>query len=110
MKENYCYYYEQTSLVNVVHMSRKVINSLPYCKQHIPVCLNCVIIYIVLVMKQIHVKRRLITFVSTCIPRFVARSAGHDLREDVIGAVTLKMGGASGNSANNNSAKRLLTK
>ena len=78
-------------------MSRKVINSLPYCKrnefklrpceQHIPICFNCVIsIYIMRIIKHIHVKTRLTTFVSTCRPR--ARTAVHNSREDVIGAAT----------------------
>ena len=45
-----------------------------------------VLIYIVLVMKQIHVTMRLTTFVSTCRPR--ARTAVHNSREGVIGAAT----------------------
>ena len=59
-------------------------------------------------MKQIHVKTRLITFVSTCRPRIVAHSATRGFQDTVIGAATLTKGGANGNSTSNNSEREAL--
>ena len=61
-------------------------------------------------MKQIHVKMRLIAFVSTLRPRFVARTAEHDLRDYVIGVTVPMMGGVKESCASNDSAKRLSRK
>ena len=61
-------------------------------------------------MKQMHVKSRLITFVSTFRHRFVARAAEHDLRDYVIGATIPTKDGVKESYASNNSAKRLSPK
>ena len=59
-------------------------------------------------MKQIHVKTRRITLVSSCRRRCVAYSATRGSQDTVIGAATLTKGGANGNSTSNNSTKLLF--
>ena len=53
-------------------------------------------------------KTRLIILVSTCRPRFVARSAERDFRDPVIGTTMSTKGDVNENSISNNSAKHLL--